>query len=277
MFKNILQKAGLTPTQAMILEHLFEAKDAKASDIAHKIGKSRAIVYKDLDELCALKIVERSERRGQVAVFRLGHPSNMENYFEQAEKKLKKDRELFNNYLPDMVSAYNLMSNKPGVRFYEGEEGIIKLLEEVANNTKPNSEILSFTKVLEDEKALNLNEALKKFVKKRIRKNIKTRVIALDTEKGRTLKSEDSNNLRETRLVTEIKCPFDFPGGEIMIYEDEISFVSIGNGSFFAVNIKNGAIYQLLKTLFESEWLLLALSDKAGMLENNFNSDFLST
>ena len=41
------------------MAYLFDKKEDKASNIAKTIKKSRAIVYKDLDELTNLKIVEK--------------------------------------------------------------------------------------------------------------------------------------------------------------------------------------------------------------------------
>jgi len=165
MYKNVFLRAGLSPTQAEILDFLYEKKEAKASEIAIKIKKSRAIVYKDLDELASLKVIERIDGPSMISIFRIEHPSNMEKFFEIRENKLKKDKDLFNNYLPDLVSSYNLMSNKPGVRFYEGVEGVKKIFDDLLNKTKPDTEILSFAKVLENKKNTELNSVLDNFIK----------------------------------------------------------------------------------------------------------------
>ena len=261
MFKNIFQKAGLTPTQAEILDYLYEKEEDKASSIAKNIKKSRAIVYKDLDEMVKLLVVERIDRANQASVFKIGHPTNMEKFFDGQEDKIKKDRLLFNNYLPDMVSIYNLMSNKPGVKFYEGDEGIIKALEYMASRLKPDTEIVSFVKVLPERYLLKINEALGNFVKKRIKKNVKTRVIAFDTPEGEKLKADDNKNLRRTKLVNKKNLQFDFPGGEMFIYEDEVCSISIENGSFFAFIVQNKNIAYMFKAFFESTWSLLPPSD----------------
>ena len=263
MYKQIFQKAGLTPTQAEILEYLYIQKEDKASTIAQKIKKSRAIVYKDIEEMINLGIIEKIDKPNQATIFRIGHPAQMEKFFDKKEKEVKKDRELFNNYLPDMISSYNSLHSKPGVKYYEGLGGQIKALENAGSKLLPNTEIISFTKVLEERQAISeLDEALVAFVKKRIRKNIKTRVIALDTPEAQKLKSADQSNLRETRLAIKTELPFDFPGGEIFIYGNEIYSVSLENGNFFALIIENKSIAYLLKALFESAWTLLPSSSK---------------
>ena len=158
-----------------------------------------------------------------------------------------------------MVSSYNSIHNKPGVKYYEGLGGIIKALENVGDKLLKDTEIISFTKVLDRKYDIpELNVVLETFVKKRIRKNVKTRVIALNTIEAQNLQEDDKNNLRETRLTKKVESPFDFPGGEIFIYDDEIYSVSLENDQFFAFTIQNKSISYLLKAFFESEWLLLS-------------------
>lgn len=258
MYKAIFQKAGLTPTQSSILEYLFEKKEDRASKIAKKIKKSRAIVYKDLEELVALKIIEKHDKANQVSIFRLGHPSYMEKFFDEREAKIKKDREMFNNYLPDMISSYNLMSNKPGVKYYEGFEGLIKTFDNLSKKIEPNSEILSFVKVLDDQnKDSKLKKSLENFVSQRVKKKVHTRVIAFDTEEGRKLKETDSSSFRETKLVSLENKSLDFNGGEIFIYKDEIYSITSHNKTFFVFIIENESISKMLKAFFEVQWKLL--------------------
>ena len=263
MYKNIFQKAGLSPTQADIMEYLFAKKQDKASNNAKSIKKSRAIVYKDLDELVDLNIVERADGPAQVSLFSIGHPTQMEKFFDQKENQIKKDRELFNNYLPDMVSNYNLLHSKPGVKYYEGLKGIIKALESISSRFVSDTEILSFTKVLPNSNSPELIEAINIFLKKRVRKNVKTRVIALDTEESKKLIDNDKKNLRQTKLVKKDFMPFDFPGGEIFIYKNQIYTVTVENKQYFAFTIENQSIAQMLKAFFEVEWSLLSSQESS--------------
>ena len=122
--------------------------------MAKKIKKSRAIVYKDLEELVDYKIVEKVDKPNQVSVFRIGNPANLEKFFDDKENRIKKERELFSSYLPDMVSTFNLLSNKPGVRYYEGKKGIMNMLNHISKNFKPDSEIISFEKTCKETRTL---------------------------------------------------------------------------------------------------------------------------
>jgi predicted transcriptional regulator len=256
-FKKVLLQTNLTPSQAEILEFLYQNKEAKAGEIAKKINRSRAIVYKEIEELANISLIERKDKPGQASVFMAGHPSLLQKLIEKSELELKKDRELLNNYLPDMISSYNLMQNKPGVRYYEGKEGMIDALDYISKDFQDGDEIISFVKVLPVEYEKDINEAFADFIKKRIKKNVKTRVVSLDTPEGQKLKENDFNSLRETRLTKAENLPLNFSGGEMFIYKDKICTITAENNLNFAFTVQNKAIAYLLATFFNSCWSML--------------------
>lgn len=245
MYKAIFQKAGLTPTQSSILEYLFEKKEDRASNIAKKIKKSRAMVYKDLEELASLKIIEKHDKSNQVSIFRLGHPSYMEKFFDEREAKIKKDREMFNNYLPDMISSYNLMSNKPGVKYYEGEEGIWKILNDTL---KSKTEILTIADVGAVDKYLK--EVNKKYVEKRNKKKIKKRLLALDSEYARE-HFAGRGELTDLKLIDLEINPFST---SLQIYDGKIAYITMTKEILTGTLIEDENIYSMHKALFDLLW-----------------------
>ncbi|MCK4540001.1 hypothetical protein KAU09_02500 [Candidatus Parcubacteria bacterium] len=260
MYKNLLKNAGLTSVQAEIYEFLLNNGKFKVSLIAKKTKRPRGVVYKGLDELHDLGLVEKNDKPNQVSFFKAEHPSKLENLFEIKEKNIQKNRHTFDDVLPDLISQFNLTGNKPGIKFYEGEKGIFKALKRISDKFQPDSEIISFVKVLPEKHEKNMKQAFADFVKKRTRKNVKTRVIAFNTEAGKNLKENDDKNLRETKLASAEDMPLDFPGGELFVYENKFCTITVENGMNFAFIIENKAISQLLKAFFELQWKLLSPS-----------------
>jgi predicted transcriptional regulator len=121
MYTQVINKLGLSRVQSEILNSLLINGPDKASNIAKKIKRPLGVAYKGLEELINLKLVLRSENQKKVSIYSAEHPSYLESVIEQKERRVKKERQEFINNLPDLISAYNLVSNKPGVRFYEGE------------------------------------------------------------------------------------------------------------------------------------------------------------
>jgi len=249
MYKNVFLRAGLTPTQSEILDFLYEKKESKASDIAKGIKKSRAIVYKDLDELVNFKIVERIDGTNQVSIFRIEHPSNIEKFFESRENKLKKDKELFNNYLPDLISSYNLMSNKPGVRFYEGIEGLKKTLDDTLNSKTDIYLFLNKEALQEEESFRDINESYKS---KRERKGIKKKILRLGERPfHEPTTGKDYEKITEIKYFKDDSLPFK---SSIQIYDNKISLQIFNQGKIISIIIENKHIYEMNKVWFDYLW-----------------------
>lgn len=283
MENKLLTNFGLTRVQAEIYAFLLESGEFKASEIAKKIKRPRGVAYKGLDELLKMGFVEKIENR-KIAFFRAEHPNKLEKLFIEKESEfrrrliekeedLKKEKEVFNKNLPDFISLYNLAHNKPGVKYYEGMRGVTGVLEHIADSFKPDTEIVSFVKVLPVEFEREVNDSFAYFVRKRIEKNVKTRVLAVDTPEGRELQKKDAGSLRETRLTRIKNLPLDFPGGEIFIYENEICAVMMEKSVYFAFTVQSRSIAQMLKVFFESEWELLSFGEMTSSNSSRNSSE----
>lgn len=245
MYKKILQKADLSPTQAEILEYLYQKKEAKASEIAKKIKKSRAIVYKDLDELVDLSIVERIDKANQVSLFIANHPSTLEKLMDKKENEIKKDQELLKNYLPDLISSYNLINNKPGIKFYEGDEGIKKVIYDTFNS----DEIIYTYADIE-----TINKYIKKinadYAKKRDEKGLEKKIIFSDTPYSKKFLKTYHLKTTDSRIIPGLKNFYTV----MQIYSNKISYITLSKEAKIGVIIENKEIYQMQRALFEHAW-----------------------
>lgn len=249
MFKKALLQTDLTPTQAEILDFLYQHKEAKASTIAKGIKRSRAIVYKELDELVNLGIIEKNDKPNQVSIFRANHPSQLEKLMEIRENKLKKDKELLNNYLPDIISSFNLINNKPGIKFYEGIQGVKKVLYDTLKAKDIIYTISDSNSIREHAK--NLNE---EYIKKRKKLGIKKKLIV--PLSARDNYKETKNEFTEIRFLPGEY--FNFDTG-IQIYDGKISYQTIEPDNMMGVLIEDKNIYNMHKMLFEYIWDTLAM------------------
>ncbi len=241
MFKKVLIQADLTPSQAEILEYLYQEKEAKASEIAKQIKRSRAIVYKEVEEMAKLGIIIKKEKPNQVATFMAGHPSKLKKLLENREAQLKKDRELLNNYLPDIMSSYNLIHNRPGIKMYEGVEGLEKIYKEILNEGKDFYLIRSAYEPVYKEQILPI---VNEFIKKRIRKNIN--VTAITPTDLHASPDKDAEWLMNRFMVSEDK--YDAPV-EIDIFGNKVAILSFGE-ELIGMIIESKQIASSLKQLF---------------------------
>jgi len=250
MNEKLLQSLGLTGVQAEILDCLLQTGPQKASDIAKKTKRPRGVAYKGLEELIELGLAIKKEAKAGIAVFAPEHPSNLERVLEQKEKDLAKTKSAFASSLPDLVSAFNLASNKPGVRFYEGEEGVKKVLEDnlISNPDKKLftfSDVASYATYLSD---WNTNY----YAPKRKKLGVFERVIIPDNARAlEYMKDYKSNEVTDILFIDHKTYPF---ATEINIYNQKISFVTFSPDFMVGVIIENKEIYTTLLSIFNFIW-----------------------
>src|SRR3989344_695186 len=123
MYEQTLIQAGLTKNQSLIYEILVKTGPVSAGKLAKIAPLKRGLVYKVLEELEEVNLVEQKKPAGTVAVFIPAHPLKLKDLAEQRERQAKDAQRILESVLGGLVSDYNLAVGKPGVQFYEGKEG----------------------------------------------------------------------------------------------------------------------------------------------------------
>jgi len=249
MNEKILLGLGLTKVQAETLDCLLQNGPQKASDIAKKTKRPRGVAYKGLEELITLGLAVKKEAKSGIAVFAAEHPSNLEKVLDQKEKDLDKTKSALAASLPDLVSAFNLASNKPGVRFYEGEEGIKKVLDDTLKSKTDIYMILNKEALATEEEFNRINSEYK--IKREkigvIKKIMRIGVPPVQAEKT----SEDYKKITDIRYLDKESSPFK---ASIQIYDNKISYQVTSQDKMISIIIDDKNIYELHKFLFESLW-----------------------
>ncbi|MDD4332625.1 MAG: helix-turn-helix domain-containing protein [Patescibacteria group bacterium] len=253
MYQQLLTNSGLDNNQAEVLEFLLINGEQKAGDISKNTKLGRGLVYKALVELENMKLIVKKEKDGAVAVFLAEHPINIKKVLESKEKQAEekkneivKQRELLERSLPDLVSVYNLSHHKPGVRYYEGDEGIREVLYDTLNS---KTEIYTFIDVEAVEK--NLKEINSEYAKKREKLGVKKKIIVADTDENRKFFMNYNKTITEIRYLKKEFYPF---ASGLQIYNGKISYQTLSQNHKIAVLIEDRNIYEMQKLFFEYIW-----------------------
>ncbi len=243
-----LVRAGLTGTQAEVFAVLLEGGEEKASVIGKKSKRPRGVAYKALEELVALGLVSKEEKGGGVATFRPEHPSVLETLFEEREKALQKERAQFASSLPELVSLYNLSTQKPGVTYFEGEEGIERIL---ADGLTSQTEICMYGDVETSMKYAS--EINTRYGAKRKKLGIKKKTIVPDTPFARKFFKEYNTEITEVRFVPKQFFPLATPS-TLEIYDGKLAYVTVNETTKMGVLLHDPNMFVLHKQLFEFAW-----------------------
>ena len=180
----------------------------------------------------------------------------MKGLVEQKAKEVDVLKKNLMNELGVLTSLYNLANNKPGVEFYEGLQGMQKMYDDILDNAtvNDNKKIYSFVKVMNQKTDKKTSIMLNNFIKERIRRGIKTNVLAVDDVFGRKLQKADSSSLRQTKLIATGEMPLDFLAGEIIISGNKLYFMSFENDVYVAIAISSKSMVQMFMLFFKSLW-----------------------
>lgn len=247
MYEQTLTQTGLTAEQSLVYEMLLKLGPNPARKIAQNTPYKRTLVYKILEDLGKLGLVTRKDEVGKVSVFEPAHPLKLKDLAEKKEQQAKAAQTALEGILGQLTSDFNLISGRPGVRYFEGIEGAKKVLADSLNAT---SEILSYI----DNEAVDryypkVNE---EYVSMRKQRKIKKRMIMVDSEYTKKHEKPDDPAMTDIRVIAS-PTPF---ATVMQIYDNKVSYISISADAnkLMAAIIEHPNIAQMHKTLFESLW-----------------------
>ncbi len=244
MYEELLTKAGLTVDQAKIYEILLKSGVMPASKASIRAGIKRGLGYKVIEQLVSMGLVEKIDKK--VALFAATHPSKIKDLIQKREDELRLINASLAGALGTMTSDYNLNSGKPNVQFFEGLEGVKKVLED---SLYSREEILSYADITSIQKYIpKINEW---YVDQREKKQVQKRAILLDTKEARAILESYHRGITDIRLIKLGTPPFE---SIMQIYDGKISYISLSEGQMIGTIVEDRAIYEMHKALFNFTW-----------------------
>jgi sugar-specific transcriptional regulator TrmB len=255
--KQNLYKAGFSEKESAIYSCLLELGGAYPSKIAEKTGINRSTVYKILLELSIKGLVTEIEKSKKL-FYQIEKPQKMISYAKNRIALAEDGLEKIKRIIPSIEGIFGSHENKPQVRYFEGEEGILNIYSEHINVKKPYemlamSNANSLFKILDTDFFINYRKA-KETV------GITTRGLLPDT-----LENRGFNKIAYEQLGINKKywphmkfVPIDkyiLVEGEITLFDnDKVSIVNFKDGLINGTVIKDRVIFDMMKIFFELSW-----------------------
>src|SRR3989344_5423280 len=246
MYEESLQQTGLSKDQAAVYEVLIQNGPQPARAVHQKSTLSRPLAYKVLDELIALGLVEKNDPPGKVSRFSAAHPLKLKEIADKRFEAAQGAKAAVEGTLGKLISDFNLQNGKPGVQFFEGLEGIKKVLDD---SLTAKTEIYSYADLESIEKYIS--DINKKYVRDRERLNIKKKGIVLDTLVARTFLKDYAPGVTETKLIARESSPFRTV---MQMYDGKISYITLAEENLIGVIIADQRIYEMHRDLFLHLW-----------------------
>jgi sugar-specific transcriptional regulator TrmB len=215
-----------------------------------KTKLKRGNAYYHLDNLEQRGLVEKQIERGRTR-FIAKHPEQLELLLAKQKAAIAAAEEELVRTLPELRNIFQLTMVKPGVKFYEGKEGIIKIYEQLLQQGK---NIDSFED--KGEMSAYIPEYSSEYPSRRVKKNIFNRVIA---PADNQINQNDPKFMRETRFVPTAQFPFRM---DIKISGGLVSLITFQKDDAVGILIENREVSDNFKILFEMVWGFLGSKGK---------------
>lgn len=238
--------AGMDPKVAEIYLILAKNGEMDVPNVLKQTSLSRTTVYESLSELLAQGFLEY-QKRGRVALYRPVHPNKIYSLLQNKKNELTLLESELGGVVNALLGPFQLMQNKPGVRFFEGQEEIKKALFETLST---KSEIVSFVEGGVVDKYIK--EINAEYIQERLRRKILKKIITTDTpEAHERSKALNREAFTQTKFIDVNKYPFKT---SVQVWDDATLYLTFTEKNMMGFLIRNNIIAEFHKSLFRFLW-----------------------
>ena len=240
MDAQILTDIGLNPNQAKAYLALARFGSLTPPLLATEISVTRTNAYELLGQLEALGLCGK-DGSGKRLHYHPTHPSALESLIKSRREAVFAQEGRLQALMPQLLSYFYTYSDQPGVRFFQGREGIIEVYKDILR-TKQKVYLMR-TKAETDFLG---QKFMDEYITQRIKIGIEVEAITpLPEDEFRDPESDKAMLYDRTRIPLEhYTAPV-----EIDVYGDKVAFISFGEEAVATV-IQSPQLSLAMKQVF---------------------------
>jgi sugar-specific transcriptional regulator TrmB len=246
-----IKKIGFPENDARVYLALLELGRATVTEIGKATGMNRTTGYDILERLCLNGVANRTTV-GKKHMYLAEPPIRLKQYLLNKKNTIENNLEKLENFLPDLRSLYKT-DLKPGIKFFEGREGIKNIYADALTAKGTIYSILDAEQYLPE-----FDQFGKDHAKQRTTLKVKGEYLVRRSKKAQEFWETTYKNKPAKQKITEYRwLDYDFvfsPAAEVMIFDDKVIGVLFKPGENFAFEIQSESFANSLKILFEIVW-----------------------
>jgi HTH-type transcriptional regulator, sugar sensing transcriptional regulator len=228
-----VEELGLSQKEARVYVANLMLGPSTVQRIADFSGIKRVTTYVILESLTNLGLASQSTK-GKKTYFVAEEPSNLRRLLDKKEQALSEQKQSFEEILPQLQSLKTLPSDSPGVKFYDGPEGIKSIMASFLEAHRDDSDKMLYG-------ISNLDQLWSYFPEfrtnmtnpERIKHGFESKFIYTSSE-GPVFRDLDHASMRESRFVPLDKFPLN---GDISIVGNHVIMLSLSGSSPIGITI----------------------------------------
>lgn len=242
--QSILKNFGLSDKEIAVYTALIELGPSPVRTLATKSKVNRGTTYDILRSLMEQGLVSYYNTETH-QYFAAESPDKLITALEDRQRHITQLQQEIAGNLPELKTLFEREGGRPQVRLYEGQKGIKSILEDVLETLEQSKEKLYYVYSSASIRE-NVYLAMPDFSKKRVRKEIQVRTIALG--KGGQLVGLDVRKWMPNQSA-KLKATYE------IIYDGKVAHISLDTTENpVGVVIENRDIYETQKMIFEFNW-----------------------
>jgi predicted transcriptional regulator len=246
MTPDLLIQMGLTSAQAITYLELVKAGSLTPPALAKKINESRTTAYMALARLEEVGLAVK-QQGAKKQTYEPASPIALEKFLAKRQQELAATERAYREALPNLLSYYYTYRGKPGVRFFEGHDGLEKLYEDILR-TREEVDIVRTTA---DQgyfgDAEDNTSVLAKYLNARAKLDIASQLLA--PALPGPVEWAAFNDVRLKRKVTWFPPDQYTAPVEVNVYGNKVSFISFGDEAVGTI-IESPQIAQAMRELY---------------------------
>lgn len=238
-----LKEIGLSDNEAKVYLAMLELGPASALAITAKAKINRPTAYAQIESLKKLGLAT-VKRKNSKTLFAPESPEKLDFLISKQRAEFEVRKEKLQQIMPELISAFHFTKEAPVVRYFEGEDGWLKVRREELRTREKLFRSISSA----DEVIARSPDSISKNPLERMKLGIRSRLI-YTSKKGPILKKTDEKQMRESKYIPakDLKINFDF-----LVFDDKVVFDMPHDVGYIIVQNKD--IAESFKNLFEFIW-----------------------
>lgn len=247
MYSEILEKLGLSANEAKIYELLLLRGESKASDLVPESGLGRGNVYNLLTSLVSTGLA--TVTAGKQQRYRASEPTKLVKLLQAKRVETDRLEAEFKQELPKLTSTFNLTTGRPAIQVFEGYEGVEEVLFDSLTAADGIMTYLDLSALTGEFAEIN-----KRYLRRRIAKQVPKRIIVADLPETRAFFSQQNTP------YTQVAFAKDFPTGfktAMEIYGNKVTYMTMSAERQISLMIEDPYIASMHRAQFDYLWKLV--------------------
>ena len=242
-----LKKIGLTDGEVRLYDALLELGETTRARLAKKSGVSASKIYDVIGRLSEKGLVSSVRKQGRLH-FSAANPARLQDYLEQKNVEIERERQLIAAMLPALGARYKKTDEGTDIEVFYGWEGLKTVFLSLENSMSKGDESLVFGASLgkNPEQADIFFRQHQQRVEKR---GYRVRIIFNEDMRSR----KDRYKYYVRHKIHGIRFLHTQTFTELYIYKKSVLFLMLLEKPI-AINVKNREVVDSFQKFFETLW-----------------------